>query len=117
MKMGKHSKSPRLQSLLASVNRSNIQFFHSSAKAGEHLVPDKLSRLNKPCGVKDCQVERFLDDVPAEVQCMSVSINSGSPNMYDLIFGNLSLASTTAELSDILSKGRGPYHLEAEQLG
>ena len=34
MRTGKHSTNPRLQSLLASVNRKNIKFFHNSAKAG-----------------------------------------------------------------------------------
>ena len=42
MKKGKHSSSPRLQSLLASVNRKNVKFFHNSAKSGKHVVPDSL---------------------------------------------------------------------------
>ena len=42
MRKGKHSSNPRLQSLLASVNRRNVQFFHNSAKAGRHIVPDHL---------------------------------------------------------------------------
>ena len=32
MKKGRHSSNPRLQSLLASVNRRNVKFFHNSAK-------------------------------------------------------------------------------------
>ena len=44
IRKGKHSSKPRLQSLLASVNRRNIRFFNNSAKAGFHKVPDHLSR-------------------------------------------------------------------------
>ena len=112
MKLGRHSKSPRLQSLLSSVNRSNVQFMHSSAKAGEHVVPDRLSRLKRTCGAKDCQTERFLDDIPANIQCMSTLI----PNLTleDLIFGNMepaSLGASSSELSEILCKGRGAIPL------
>ena len=43
MKQGRHSKNPRLQSLLACVNRRNVTFSHNSAKQGDHLIPDTLS--------------------------------------------------------------------------
>ena len=42
MKQGKHSKNPRLQSLLACVSRRNVIFVHNSAKRGDHVVPDTL---------------------------------------------------------------------------
>ena len=52
------------ESLLASINRKNVKFFHNSAKSGEHVVPDSLSRLkDTTCKSKDCAVERFLDDI------------------------------------------------------
>ena len=108
MRLGRSSKSPRLQSLLASVNRSNIQFMHSSAKAGEHVVPDRLSRMKRTCGAKDCQVERFLDDIPAKIQCMSTFLLD--MDLERLIFADIDpavLAASSAELSDILCNGRG----------
>lgn len=112
MRLGRSSKSPRLQSLLASVNRSNIQFMHSSAKAGDHVVPDRLSRMKRTCGAKDCQVERFLDDVPAQIQCMSVSLKD--LDLERFIFADIEpavLSATSAELADILCKGRGTIPL------
>ena len=108
MKLGRHSKSPRLQSLLASVNRSNVQFLHSSAKAGDHVVPDRLSRMKLSCGADDCQVERYLDDIPAKIQCMATFLQS--PNLEDLIFAEINpaiLGASSAELSEILCRGRG----------
>ena len=57
MRKGKHSSSPRLQSLLASVNRRNVNFFHNSEKSGKHIVPDSHSILKDPsCRSKDCVV-------------------------------------------------------------
>ena len=112
MKLGRHSKSPRLQSLLASVNRSNIQFMHNSAKAGDHIVPDRLSRLKRTCGSKDCQMERFLEDIPAKIQCMATFLVK--PNLTDLIFAEIDpvvLGASSAELSEILCKGRGQIPL------
>ena len=112
MKLGRHSKSPRLQSLLSSVNRSNVQFLHNSAKAGDHVVPDRLSRMRRSCGAEDCQVERFLDDVPAKIQCMATFLHS--PDLENLIFGEIdpvTLGASSAELSEILCKGRGTIPL------
>ena len=80
MKRGKHSSNPRLQALLASVNRRNVNFFHNSAKHGRHLVPDYLSRMNDTtCDSKDCAVERFLEDIPLQSEAMSFSLNSSVP--------------------------------------
>ena len=108
LKLGRHSKSPRLQSLLTSVNRSNIEFYHNSAKRGHHVVPDTLSRMKRTCGAKDCQVERFLDDIPSRIQCMSSTILA-NPTLLDIIYGYIqpaNLGATTAQLSDLLCKGR-----------
>ena len=52
MKIGRHSRNSRLQSLLTSVNRSNITFKHNSAKAGLHVVADAASRHRTTCGLK-----------------------------------------------------------------
>ena len=67
MRQGRHSKNPRLQSLLACVNRRNVTFVHNSAKQGDHLIPDALSRLNKSCDYEKCSVKKFLDEIPAMV--------------------------------------------------
>ena len=112
MKLGRYSKSPRLQSLLASVNRSNVQFCHNSAKAGLHVVPDRLSRMKHTCGAKDCQIERFLDDIPDKMQCMSAVVRN--PDWLTILFADIeyhSLGASSTQLSDILCKGRGSIPL------
>ena len=82
---GKHSSNPTLQSLLASVNRFNINFFHNSAKAGHHLIPDYLSRIkNNSCGSTDCAIERFLEDIPIKVESMSVNLLTPSTTLLAL---------------------------------
>lgn len=112
MKRGKHSRNPRLQSLLASVNRSNVTFCHNSAKAGLHVVPDTLSRLPpKKCTSKDCQVERFLADLPARVECMPITLQS-------MILESLNpahLAAMGADMTELLARGPGPIPLGARE--
>ena len=69
IRRGKHSSNPRLQSLLSSINRFNVVFFHNSAKAGQHIIQDHLSRLkDTTCNSKDCSIERFLEDVPVNIE-------------------------------------------------
>ena len=112
MKMGKHSRNPRLQSLLASVNRSNVVFCHNSAKAGLHIVPDTLSRLPpKKCTSKDCQVERFLSDLPARVECMPISLQSLALESSN----PANLAATGGEMTELLGRGSGPIPLGARE--
>ncbi len=72
MRKGKISRNPRLQTILISINRRPVTFLHSSAKTGQHIIPDHASRLDITCGSKDCAVERFLDEIPDNVQCMSM---------------------------------------------
>ena len=111
MKTGRHSKNPRLQSLLSSVNRRNVRFFHNSAKAGLHLLPDHLSRLNRSCGAKDCAMERFLEDIPSQIQSMAMEVVLD--NLTDMIFSDMTpctIAATTAELSELLLQS-GPIPL------
>ena len=112
MRIGRHSKNGRLQTLLNSVNRSSVIFSHNSAKAGLHVVPDELSRTPGPvCRARDCQVERFLRELPDKVQCMAISleslaISSTTPAM---------LAATTTEVGDTVSLGTGPIPLGSRQ--
>ena len=86
MKMGKHSKNPRLQSLLTCVNRRNITFVHNSAKGGLHVVPDALSRMDTNCSCKDCGIKKFLDEIPVKVELMATQI---STNFMDALFCDL----------------------------
>ena len=112
MRIGRHSKNGRLQTLLNSVNRSSVTFTHNSAKAGHHVVPDELSRTPGPvCTTKDCKVERFLHEMPDKVQCMAVSLeglalSSTTPAM---------LAATTTEVGDAVGLGSGPIPLGSRQ--
>ena len=112
MKMGKHSRNPRLQSLLSSVNRSNVRFCHSSAKAGLHIVPDSLSRLPpKKCTATDCQVERFLSDLPAKVEFMPITLQSLALNSFSPAY----LAAVAGEVEQLLGRGSGPIPLGAKE--
>ena len=76
MKAGRHSKNPRLQSLLSCVNRRNVVFVHSSARIGDHIVPDSLSRMPRSCDCKDCAVKRFLNEIPSKVELMALKVPS-----------------------------------------
>jgi hypothetical protein len=105
MKMGRHSKNGRLQSLLSSVNRSNVQFRHNSAKAGLHVVADALSRRAGPgCRSKDCQVERFLEELPDRVECMPVTLQSIALDSTD----PAALAASLGDMSEAMKMGAGP---------
>ena len=121
IRKGKHSSNPRLQSLLASVNRRNIRFFHNSAKAGFHTVPDHLSRKkDTTCLSKDCAIERFLDDIPLEIQAMSLSHLDPTTTLLalcleDSIPDPAILAATSQELEEQLLKRSGPIPLGSRQ--
>ena len=116
MKIGRHSKNSRLQSLLTSVNRSNVTFRHNSAKAGLHVVPDAASRLKMSCGSKDCQVERFLEDLPHIVQCMAMRTGSDLAIMTHLHTDRVILAATASEFADLWDTGgAGPIPLGSRQ--
>ena len=107
MRKGKHSSCPRLQSLLSSVNRRNVKFFHNFAKSGKHIVPDSLSRLkDTKCRSKDCAVERFLDDIPVQLKSLTLLSISLEDPLYPTI-----LAATSAELSELLTCRSGPIPL------
>ena len=112
MRTGRHSKNARLQTLLSCVNRSNVVFRHNSAKAGLHMVPDALSRISHPsCCSKDCQVERFLRELPDKVQCMSLTLESLALSSLDPI----TLASSTTMIEELLCKNYGPIPLGSRQ--
>ena len=113
MRKGKHSSNPRLQSLLASVNRRNVKFFHNSAKSGKHIVPDSLSRFKDTrCRSKGCAVERFLDDIPVKLESMSLTLLSIC--LEDPLLPVL-IAATSAELSESLTCRSGPIPLGSRQ--
>ena len=118
IKRGKHSSNPRLQSLLASVNRRNIIFFHNSAKSGKHVVPDHLSRLrDTTCRSQDCAVERFLSDIPIKIESMATTLmNINSLTLLGMFLEDISpspaiIAATSDELSEQLILRSGPIPL------
>ena len=121
MKRGKHSSNPRLQSLLASVNRRSIQFFHNSAKDGKHIVPDYLSRLkDSTCNSTDCAIERFLDDIPINIEAMSSILEEPSYNLSSLLIHDPIpsppvLAASASSLADQLISRSGPIPLGSHQ--
>ena len=98
MMTGRHSKNPRLQSLLACVNRRNVRFEHNSAKAGLHVVPDTLSRLNTTCDCKDCAIQRFLQEIPIKVELMRTTIPD---NITDLLLANVEPCILAAAAGDL----------------
>ena len=110
MKLGRHSTNARLQQLLACVNKSNVIFRHNSAKAGLHMVADALSRLPRTsCGCKDCQVERFLDEIPEKVAFMPITLATIALSSID----PATLA--TLDLTQIMGPGMGPIPLGSRQ--
>ena len=76
MKKGQMSTNPRLQTILACINRRPVVFYHSSAKLGQHYLSDLCSRSDTTCKTSDCAIERFLQDIPAEIQLMATSITN-----------------------------------------
>ena len=112
LRRGSHSKNPRLQTFLACVNRSNIVFRHNSAKAGLHIIPDTLSRIKpKICTSKDCQVERFLQDMPARVELMPITLASATIASLD----PAQLAAIAGDMGDLFSKSIGPIPLGSRE--
>ena len=98
MRQGKLSRNPRLQMILISINRRPVIFIHSSAKTGQHAIPDFASRMDITCGSENCAVERFLDDMPDNVQCMGIT------SVTDLFKDSSPciIASTSNELMSVL---------------
>ena len=117
IKKGKHSSNPRLQSLLASVNRRNVKFFNNSAKAGRHIIPDYLCRMtDTTCKANDCTIERFLDDIPIHRQAVAIDLSHPSTTLLTLTLDTYlpqpsTLAATAAELEEQLIARSGPIPL------
>ena len=86
MRRGQMSKNPRLQTILACINRRPVVFYHSSAKLGQHILSDACSRTDKTCHASDCAIERFLDDIPSQIQLMRLTIPPDT--LTDLIFSD-----------------------------
>ena len=118
IRRGSHSSNPRLQSLLASVNRRNIRFFHNSAKAGKHIVPDYLSRMvDSTCKSEDCAIERFLSDIPHKIEAMSLNANCET-SLLSLTFEKAApavVAATSTELAEQLINRSGSIPLGSRQ--
>ena len=96
MKQGKLSRNPRLQMILISINRRPVTFIHSSAKTGQHAIPDYASRLDITCGSDNCAVERFLNEIPDNVQCMPI-------NALADIFQDTEACITAASSTDLIN--------------
>ena len=74
---------------MACVNRRNVTIVHNSAKQGDHLIPDALSRLNKVCDCGNCSVKKFLDEIPAKVELMSITdVNNYMASITNIIWDN-----------------------------
>ena len=122
IRRGGHSTNPRLQSLLASINRRNIRFFHNSAKAGRHLVPDHLSRMvDSTCNSKDCAIERFLEDIPKSIEAMCLTNEDNTPSLQSLALSSQMtnptiLAASSSSLADQLLTRSGPIPLGSRQI-
>ena len=120
IRRGKHSSNPRLQSLLSSINRLNIIFFHNSAKAGNHVVPDHLSRLrDTTCKSADCAIERFLNDIPINIEAMSSNLLTSSSTLLAICLEDYTpspaiLSATSTDLADQLMQA-GPIPLGSRQ--
>ena len=101
MRHGNLSRNPRLQAILISINRRPVVFLHSSAKTGQHHIPDYASRLDITCGSKDCAVERFLQEIPDNIQCMGQSVEKLSDLFHDS--EPCIIAATAPELVELLA--------------
>jgi hypothetical protein len=99
MRRGQMSTNPRLQTILACVNRRPVVFYHSSAKLGQHTLSDACSRADKTCRASDCAIERFLDNIPSNIQLMTISVPPES--VTSLIFNDTEPCVTAATASAI----------------
>jgi hypothetical protein len=101
MAMGKMSTNPRLQNLLASINRRPITFHHSSAKLGQHILSDACSRTDTTCKTQDCSIERFLDDLPDKVELMATCCPISSLEQF--VFPDVNCAFVAACGSELIA--------------
>ena len=104
MSQGKMSTNPRLQNLLACINRRPVIFHHSSAKLGQHVLSDTCSRTPATCTVQDCAIERFLDDLPLKIELMASSmINPSASGLFMQDIDNAVIAASSQDLLAHLS--------------
>jgi len=110
MKKGQMSTNPRLQTILACINRRPVLFYHSSAKLGQHLLSDTCSRTDTTCKAADCAIERFLQEIPANIQLMSALV--GNTTLWDLTYADtepcISAALAAATSDNLNSHGMLP---------
>ena len=107
MRQGKLSRNPRLQMILICINRRPVTFLHSSAKTGQHIIPDTASRLDITCKSKDCAVERFLAELPDDTQCMSSTTSETISDFFSQDTNPCVIAATSADLLNLLSSPAG----------
>ena len=91
---------------MSCINRCPVIFYHSSAKLGQHTLRDACSRSDKTCRATDCAIERFLDDIPANIQLMATVVPPDS--MIDLFFQNTPPCVTAASTTSITDWISGP---------
>ena len=109
MRQGKLSRNPRLQMILICINRRPVTFLHSSAKTGQHIIPDAASRLDITCRSKDCAVERFLAELPDDTQCMSTCVTESSTlsDFFSKDTNPCIIAATSQQTLNLLSSPQG----------
>ena len=53
------------------------------------MIPDTLSRLDKPCACQNCSVTIFLDEIPSRAELMSITkIHNSLASITSLIWNN-----------------------------
>ena len=109
MRQGKLSRNPRLQMILICINRRPVTFLHSSAKTGQHIIPDAASRLDITCKSKDCAVERFLAELPDDTQCMTTCVTEDQTisDFFSQDTNPCIIAATSQNTIDLLSSLQG----------
>jgi len=109
MRQGKLSRNPRLQMILICINRRPVTFLHSSAKTGQHVIPDTASRMDVTCRSKDCAVERFLAELPDDTQCMSASVANPSSisDFFSKDTNPCIIAATSKDTMNLITSAQG----------
>lgn len=107
MRQGKLSRNPRLQMILICINRRPVTFLHSSAKTGQHIIPDTASRMDITCKSKDCAVERFLAELPDDTQCMSSRVSETISDFFLQDTNPCIIAATSKDTLSLLSSPTG----------
>jgi len=103
MSQGKMSTNPRLQNLLACINRRPVIFHHSSAKLGQHILSDACSRTPTTCTVEDCAIERFLEELPVQIELMATTEDLTASSILTEDIDTAIIAASSQDLLSFLS--------------